>query len=266
MPTSRRSPRSTHRSSGSSSSRTSAATASLSSLPTSTSCSARRPLRCAARGTSPTSWRSRPIGGRPREAVRIPPRLSGQCARPRLRLQPLGAALDGGQRARRVRARRRRGGVPRKARPSVLVLLPVQRLQQHARGRLGDDPARLRRARRPSRARGRSGRGRLQLARGSRTCGVGRREARARRVTTRRLPCRRLPRQQVLGRALAGQLGGGRGRLRRHARAAPRAVPARSSRSRATGRPQRPHFRGSPSRGAGASSRRRSSTARPART
>ncbi len=168
----------------------------------------------------------RPYRGRPRQAVRVPPRLSGQCARPRLRLQPLGAALDEGQRARRVRARRGRGGVPREARPSVLVLLPVQRLQQHARGRLGDDPARLRRTRRSSRARGRSGRDRLQLARGSRACSVGRREARARRVTARRLPRRRLPRQQVLGRALAGQLGGGRGRLRRHARAAPRAVPA----------------------------------------
>ena len=39
----------------------------------------------------------------------------------------------------------------REARAPVLVLLPVQRLQQHARGRLGDDPARLRRARRRAR-------------------------------------------------------------------------------------------------------------------
>ena len=48
----------------------------------------------------------------------------------------------------RLRPCRDRARLPGEARAPVLVLLPVQRLQQHARGRLGDDPARLRRGRR----------------------------------------------------------------------------------------------------------------------
>ena len=54
------------------------------------------------------------------------------------RLEREGAA-DG------VRARRDRRGASREARAAVLVLLRLQRLQQPARGRLGDDPAQLRR-------------------------------------------------------------------------------------------------------------------------
>ena len=130
------------------------------------------------------------------------------------------------QRARRLRARRRRGGVSGKARSPVLVLLPVQRLQQHARGRLGDDPARLRRSRRARGARRPAGRGRIQLARGSRARNLGRRQARGGRRASRRVPGSRLPCQQVLGRALARELGRGRRWLRRHARSAPRALPA----------------------------------------
>ena len=56
-------------------------------------------------------------------------------------------------RAHRLRTRRHRPRLPRQAGAAVLVLLRVQRLQQHARGRLGDDPARLRRGRRRRRAR-----------------------------------------------------------------------------------------------------------------
>ena len=44
-----------------------------------------------------------------------------------------------------LRARRDRAGVPGQAGAPVLVLLRLQRLEQQARGRLGDDPARLRR-------------------------------------------------------------------------------------------------------------------------
>ena len=204
--------------------------------------------------------------GRSGGALRIPPRLPGQCARSGLRLQPLGSAPDGGQRARRVRARRRRGGVLRKARPSVLVLLPLQRLQQHARGRLGDDPARLRRARRPSRARGRPR---------SRSVTARTREPNGQRGTTRSSsspgqgPSSTRPPAPTP--TSTGTRSGWAARRRQGSAATTRAghtasCPRRSSRSRATGRPQRPPFPGSPSRGAGASSRRRSSTGRPART
>ena len=65
-----------------------------------------------------------------------------------LRLRALGAPPDERDEADRVRPRRHRSRLPRQARAPVLVLLPVQRFQQHARGRLGDDPARLRRCRR----------------------------------------------------------------------------------------------------------------------
>ena len=77
----------------------------------------------------------------------------------------------------------------REARAAVLVLLRLQRLQQHARGRLGDGPARLRRRRRGGGARRATGGGRVQLARGRREGSVGRRQARDRR----RDPPRRLP-------------------------------------------------------------------------
>ena len=50
----------------------------------------------------------RSVGGRPRRPLRVPPRLPGQRARAGLRLQPVGAAPDGGQRACRLRPRRRR--------------------------------------------------------------------------------------------------------------------------------------------------------------
>ena len=219
----RRSPRSTPRSSGSSTSRRSAARASRTSRPTSTCSSTSRPSRSAARGTAPTSSRSaRAAISRP---LRVPPRLPGRSARRRLRLRALGTPPDEELAADGVRPRRDRPGVSREARAAVLVLLPLQRLQQHARGRLGDDPARLRRRRRERGADEGSEQGRLQLARGCRGRSLGRREARGRRRdASGRLSRGGLAREQVHGGALPRQLGGRRRRLRRHRRPAPRAA------------------------------------------
>ncbi len=129
--------------------RRSAAPASRSSRPTSTSLLATsRPSRCAARGTAPTSSRSAPT-------------RTTSCNRYEYHLDFPGDPLDPGcdyeRWSRRLAAGSEpvvyahvvdRGRVPGQARAPVLVLLPLQRLQQHARGRLGDDPARLRRGRR----------------------------------------------------------------------------------------------------------------------
>ena len=79
-------------------------------------------------------------------------------------------------------------------------------------------------------------------------------------------PGRRFPREQVQRRPVARQLRRGGGGLRRHARPAPGGLPSRRRRSRATGLPPRRPIPGSRTRGGGASSRRLSSTARPART
>ena len=219
-----RSPSGTRRSSGSSTSRRSAARASPTSRPTSTSSSTSRPLRSAGRGTAPISSRSRrrrPISSTGTSTTSTSPatRSTPGCdyelwARP----------THGGNEADRLRPRRQRPRLPRQARAPVLVLLPLQRLQQHARGRLGDDPARLRR--RPTRREAltkRAGRGRLQLARGRRARDLGRREARdRRRHAPGRLPGRGLAREQVHGGALSRELRRGGRRLRRHARPASR--------------------------------------------
>ena len=127
----------------------------------------------------------------------------------------------------RLRARRHRTRPSGQARPPVLVLLRLQRLQQHARRRLGDGPARLRRGRcRRGAEHGADG-DRLQLARGRRAGRLGRREARARRRDAPgRLPRGGQPREQVRRRPLPRQLGGRGSGLRRHPRAARRA-PAR---------------------------------------
>ena len=92
-----------------------------------------------------------------RRALRLPPRLPGRRALPGLRLRALGPAHLRGPRAEGVRARRDRSRAPGSARPAVLVLLRLQRLEQPARRRLGDDPARLRR-RQPRAMRSRSDR------------------------------------------------------------------------------------------------------------
>ena len=122
-----------------------------------------------------------------RGPLRLPPGLPGQPARGGLRLRGVGPGRGRGLSADDVRPCGDRGRRGRPAGPAVLVLLPVQRLHQQARGRLGDDPARLRRRRRDAGARPDTARGRLQPARGPRGRPVGRPEARDRR----RQPSRR---------------------------------------------------------------------------
>ena len=80
-----------------------------------------------------------------REGRRVLARLPGRSARCRLQLRGVVRPDRRGQADHGVRAHRRGAG---EARAPVLVLLPVQRLEQQARERLGDDPARLRRRRR----------------------------------------------------------------------------------------------------------------------
>ena len=155
----------------------------------------------------------------------------------------------------------------RAGRAPVLALLSLQRLQQPARGRLGDDPARLRGGRRARGARRRARLRRLQLARGRRGSRVGRGEARGRRRDAPgRLSRRRLAREQVHGGALHRQLGRGgvgcddtRGP---HVELRPEVETIPSDADAARRRPTR----GSRSRAGGASSSRRSSTARRGRT
>ena len=120
-------------------------------------------------------------GGSLARPLPVPPRLPRQRARPGVRLPPLAAAADGRPRARGLRARRHRSRSPGQAGAPVLAVLRLQRLEQPARGRLGDDPARLRRLDPCAGAPAGAGRGRLQPARGRRAGGVGRRQARARR-------------------------------------------------------------------------------------
>ena len=81
--------------------------------------------------------------GSVREGRRVLARLPGRSARRRLQLRAVVQPDRGGQADHGVRAHRRGAG---EARAPVLVLLPLQRLEQQARERLGDDPARLRRA------------------------------------------------------------------------------------------------------------------------
>ncbi len=182
----------------------------------------RAPLRRADGGVARAVERRRPGGDRPflagpRRRLRVPPRLPRQCARSGLRLRALGAPAHRGKCPGGVRARRRRPGPPGAARPPVLALLSVQRLQQPARGRLGDDPARLRRSRCGRGARRGARVGRVQLARGRRERELGRRQARdRRRHASRRLPRRRLARQQVHGSPLPGKLRRAGRRVRRH--------------------------------------------------
>ena len=186
----------------------------------------RRADRCAPRPLELHRPREdRPVRRGPRGALRVPPRLPREPARARLWVRAVGPPHLEGVRADRLRARRDRPRLPGQAGAAVLVLLRVQRLQQHARGRLGDDPARLRRGRRRRRAAGGSpGRGRIQLARGRGAGLVGRRQAPdRRRHASGRVPRGRVPREQVHRGALHRQLGGRRRRLRRHTGAARRA-------------------------------------------
>ena len=111
-------------------------------------------------------------------------------------------------------------------------------------------------------ARGRAGVRRLQPARGVRGGDVGRRQARARRRdASGRLPGGRVARELLRVGALPRQLGGAGRRLRRHVRPERRAPPRRADDPERSGRGAQPRFRGSRSRGAGASCSGRSSTA-----
>ena len=150
---------------------------------------------------------------------------------------------------------------------AVLVLLPLQRLQQHARGRLGDDPARLRRGRRA-----RSARDEPTSVGYSSHEGAERADwtddEKLDRVGTHPVvyPAAGSHANKFTGRAVPRQLGRGGRRLRRHPRSAPRAAAEREDDPERRGGGAATRSRGSRSRGAGASSRRRSTTGRPART
>ena len=131
---------------------------------------------------------------------------------------PTSSGSTGSPRASRPPRTRTSSGAGQ-ARPAVLVLLPLQRLEQQARERLGDDPARLRRRDGGGGARSDAGARRLLAARGSRERDLGRREAREAGRAPGRLPGRRLPRQPVRPVALSRARRADRIRLRRHARA-----------------------------------------------
>ena len=161
-----------------------------------------------------------------RRALRLPPRLPGRRALPGLRLRTVGPPHHRGARAEAVRPRRDRTGLPAAARPAVLVLLRLQRLEQPARGRLGDDPARLRRGNRERCAREATGQGRLQPARGSGAGELGRRQAPPRRRDpSGRVPGGRLARELLRRRAVPRQLRRTGRRLRQHDRSSRRPSP-----------------------------------------
>ena len=111
-----------------------------------------RPSRCAARGTATDLVKIAP-DGRPTSSNRFEYHLDfpGDALDPGCDYERWARRITEGKHADGLRARRDRAGLPGQARAPVLVLLRLQRLQQHARGRLGDDPARLRRGRRRAR-------------------------------------------------------------------------------------------------------------------
>ena len=198
-------------------------------------------------------------------SLSVPPRLSRQRPGTGLRLRAVGATRDRGPRANGVCARRQRSVASRGARAPVLAVLRLQRLEQPARRRLGNDPARLRRRERARRADDGSNECRLQPARRCRTRGLELLEARTGgRHAPGRLPRGRFTRELLRRRALPRQLRESGCRLRRHGRAAPRSALVGGERSQATRYRRASSFPGLRSRGAGASCNRLSSMARPA--
>ena len=243
------------------------APASLTSRATSTPSSTRKRSRCAVRGAPTTSSRSRRS------------RVTWAEGYYEYNLDFPGSALDPGCDyelwARRVTAGTEptvyahvvaRGRPARPARAAVLVLLPVQRLEQQARGRLGDDPARLRRRRTPREA----------LAAHPLEVGYSQHEGaeraawgdekleRRRRDAPGRLSGRGLAREllSTTGSTSAARAEQGVG-CDDTDRAPRRAAARRRARSRATPRRRRRRTPGSRSRAAGESGSRRSTTARP---
>ena len=138
-------------------------------------------------------------------------------------------------------------GSPGQARAAVLALLRLQRLEQPARGRLGDDPARLRRRRRRRR---RSQRTPVEV-------GYSQHEGAERAdwdddklelvdgTHPVVLPGRRLARELLRRGALPRQLGRAGRRLRRHARARRRPAPGRDDDPERPGRGAAARSRGS---------------------
>ena len=140
-----------------------------------------------------------------------------------MRLRAVGAAPHGRAEPGRVRPRGDRGQVPGQARAAVLVLLRLQRLEQPARGRLGDDPAHLRRRQRRSGPHADAHGCRLQPAFGRGGHRVGeRRHARDRRRHPPGRPSRRGLARELLRRGpLPGKLDDRGRRVRRHPRGGP---------------------------------------------
>ena len=166
----------------------------------------------------------------PGQPLRVPPRLPGQRAQPGLRLRELAAPPRSrtGARRRSTRTSPPIPPIPGKLALQYWFFYVFNDFNNKHEGdwemiQLDFDAADAAEALRTEPTDDR-----LQLARGRRAGGLGRRQARARRRDAPgRLPGRRQPREQVRRGALPRQLGG-RGRwLRRHPRAARRA-PARS--------------------------------------
>ena len=104
-----------------------------------------RPAR--ARGTTPNRRQGRADRGRPLATGLFGYHLDfpGDALAPGCDYEQWSQRITAGSPSHDLRPRRRRAGASRRSRAPVLVLLRLQRLQQHARGRLGDDPAQLRR-------------------------------------------------------------------------------------------------------------------------
>ena len=141
----RRSRSATRRSCGSSRTRA-AAPASRTCRSTSTCCSASRRWRCAGRG-APATWSrsARPRRTSAKGLYEYHLDFPGNALEPGCDYLDWERRLVEGQTPAGLRARRDRSRAAGQARAPVLALLRLQRLEQPARGRLGDDPARLRR-------------------------------------------------------------------------------------------------------------------------
>ena len=158
--------------------------------------------------------------------------LPGLAARSRLPLRAVGRPGLRRQAHHRVRACRHRAGQAGQARPPVLALLPVQRLEQQARVRLGDGPADVRRLDGVGGARAQPHRGGLLPARGRRAGRPGRRQAREAGNPPGRLPGPRVARELLRAVGLARPQRAGGLWLRQHDRTVTQAADARRPPSR----------------------------------
>ena len=158
--------------------------------------------------------------GREPRSLRPPRRLCDRFPRqatiPRLRIRNPFQGGHGRSAPGCLRPRRHRRGAPRPRAP-VLVFLLLQRLQQSARGRLGDDPVALRRRHRRGGVAARAGGGRLRPAQRRARRRTGMRRSWRRRDPAAGLRLARVTRLLLWPRPLA-RLGAGRLRagLRHH--------------------------------------------------